>query len=143
MHWGRCLSYGEGITYWPVTEIVRDAAGITSDDDAEEVAQKLGLLLETLPTDNRDELRTMAASLSNLLGAASTPEGTYSTEEIGQAELHWGIRRFLELKAAATAPRARVRGPPLGRADVARAHPLAAPEHGPDPRPRNRATRAR
>ena len=25
MHWGRCLSYGEGITYWPVNEIVKDA----------------------------------------------------------------------------------------------------------------------
>src|SRR5207244_6899549 len=28
VHWGRCLSYGEGITYWPVTEIVRSAAGM-------------------------------------------------------------------------------------------------------------------
>ena len=100
VHWGRCLSYGEGITYWPVTEIVRDAAGITSDDDAEGVARKLGALLETLPTDDQDELRTIAAGLSNVLGATTTPEGSYSAVEIGQAELHWGIRRFLELKAA-------------------------------------------
>jgi predicted ATPase len=28
VHRGRCLSYGEGITYWPIAEIVRDAAGI-------------------------------------------------------------------------------------------------------------------
>src|SRR3954451_1314863 len=32
---GRCLSYGEGITYWPLGEIVRGAAGITELDDAE------------------------------------------------------------------------------------------------------------
>jgi tetratricopeptide (TPR) repeat protein len=62
--------------------------------------RKLGALLERLPTENSDELRTIGAALSNLLGAATTPEGTYSTEEIGQAELHWGIRRFLELKAS-------------------------------------------
>ena len=24
---GRCLSYGEGITYWPLIEVVRDALG--------------------------------------------------------------------------------------------------------------------
>ena len=42
MHWGRCLPYGEGITYWPVTEIVKDAAGISSDDDAPGVSRKLG-----------------------------------------------------------------------------------------------------
>jgi predicted ATPase len=99
MYWGRCLPYGEGITYWPVTEIVKDAAGIPSDDDAAGVLRKLGALLARLPTDDRDELRTMAAALSNLLGAGTTPEGTYSTDEIGQAELHWGIRRFLELYA--------------------------------------------
>ena len=97
MHWGRCLSYGEGITYWPLTEIVRDAAGIASDDDSESAARKLGALLERLPTEDGDQLRTIAAALSNLLGAATTPEGTYSAEQIGQSELHWGIRRFFEL----------------------------------------------
>ena len=99
VHWGRCLSYGEGITYWPVTEIVKDAAGVLSDDGPTDVGRKLGALLEALPTNDRDELRTIAAALSNLLGAANTPEGTYSAEEIGQAELHWGIRRFVELRA--------------------------------------------
>ena len=24
---GRCLPYGEGITYWPLRDVVRDAAG--------------------------------------------------------------------------------------------------------------------
>src|SRR5215211_8703288 len=30
---GRCLSYGEGITYWPIIEVLRQAAGITAGDD--------------------------------------------------------------------------------------------------------------
>ena len=96
--WGRCLSYGEGITYWPIVEILKQAARITHDDD-EATSAKLGELLSGLPTEDLDELRTMAAALANLIGVARTPERTYSAEEIGQAELHWGIRRVLELRA--------------------------------------------
>ena len=99
VHWGRCLSYGEGITYWPVQEIVEDAAGILRQDDAEGKAAKLAALLESLGTTDKDELRSIAAAISNLIGASTTPLGTYSAVEIGQTELHWGIRRLLELRA--------------------------------------------
>ena len=96
---GRCLPYGEGITYWPIVEMVEEAAGILHDDDSEETSRKLGALLERLPTRDRDELRTMAAALANLAGEERTPEGTYRVSEITQAELHWGIRRVLALIA--------------------------------------------
>ena len=99
VYWGRCLSYGEGITYWPVQEIVEDAAGILRQDDAEGKAAKLAALLESLGTTDKDELRSIAAAISNLIGASTTPLGTYSAVEIGQTELHWGIRRLLELRA--------------------------------------------
>jgi class 3 adenylate cyclase/tetratricopeptide (TPR) repeat protein len=102
VHWGRCLSYGEGITYWPVAEIFKDAAGILVDDDEGAITAKLGALLEGLPTDDADELRTMAAALANLMGVRATPLGTYSAGEITQAELHWGIRRLLQLLADRT-----------------------------------------
>ena len=98
--WGRCLSYGEGITYWPIVEILKQAARITHADDETATSAKLGELLSGLATEDRDELRTMAAAFANLIGVATTPEGTYLAEEIGQAELHWGIRRVLELVAA-------------------------------------------
>src|SRR6266849_2177969 len=98
--WGRCLSYGEGITYWPVIEILKGAAGILVSDDKDTVSEKLGLLLESLGSDDRDQLRTMAAALANLIGVPRTPRGTYSAEEISQAELHWGVRRVLERLAA-------------------------------------------
>lgn len=96
---GRCLPYGEGITYWPVIEILRDAAGILTTDEPPAVSAKLGTLLEGLGTDDLDELRTMAAALANLLGVSTTPRGTYAVDEISQGELHWGVRRVLELLA--------------------------------------------
>jgi class 3 adenylate cyclase/tetratricopeptide (TPR) repeat protein len=96
---GRCLPYGEGITYWPVSQIVRRAAGILGSDEHEVVSTKLGSLLESLPTGRQDELRTVAAALANLVGAPRTPAGTYTSADISQAELHWGIRRLLELLA--------------------------------------------
>ena len=49
---GRCLPYGEGITYWPLAEIVRQVAGddpgdqlpvlLADDPDAELIAARLG-----------------------------------------------------------------------------------------------------
>jgi class 3 adenylate cyclase/tetratricopeptide (TPR) repeat protein len=100
VHRGRCLSYGEGITYWPVTEIFKSAAEILESDDRGTVSSKLGSFLERLRTDDLDELRTVAAALSNLIGIPMTPRGTYVTSEISQSELHWGIRRALQLLAA-------------------------------------------
>jgi class 3 adenylate cyclase/tetratricopeptide (TPR) repeat protein len=99
-HWGRCLPYGEGITYWPVTEILKSASAIKHDDDQVAISSKLGVLLESLPISDSDEVRTMAAAAANLLGVAQTPHATYSAEEIGQSELHWGVRRVLQLLAA-------------------------------------------
>src|SRR5262249_53649510 len=97
---GSCLSYGEGITYWPVVQIMRDAAGILVGDPVHVVSEKLDALLDLLPTNDLDQLRTIASTLSNLLGAPTTPRGSYTTTEISQAELHWGIRRTIELLAS-------------------------------------------
>jgi class 3 adenylate cyclase/tetratricopeptide (TPR) repeat protein len=99
VHWGKCLSYGEGITYWPVIEIFKSAAGILQSDDRETSAARLDAFLESLATDDLDQLRTIASALSNLIGIPTTPRGTYATSEISQAELHWGIRRALQLLA--------------------------------------------
>jgi len=38
---GRCLPYGEGVTYWALSEMVKTAAGITDDDTMEAAAEKL------------------------------------------------------------------------------------------------------
>jgi class 3 adenylate cyclase/tetratricopeptide (TPR) repeat protein len=99
VHWGRCLPYGEGITYWPVTELVKSAAGILQSDDRAVLGQRLEQFIHRLPTSDQDELRTIAAALSNLIGIPTTPRGTYTAAQLAQAELHWGIRRTLQLLA--------------------------------------------
>ena len=38
---GRCLPYGEGVTYWPLAEMVKASAGITDDDPLDTAQQKL------------------------------------------------------------------------------------------------------
>jgi len=100
VHWGRCLPYGEGITYWPVTEIVKSAAGILQSDDRDTIVQRLDGFIDELPTQDLDALRTIAAALSNVIGIPMTPRGTYAAGEIAQAELHWGLRSAAQLLAA-------------------------------------------
>jgi class 3 adenylate cyclase/tetratricopeptide (TPR) repeat protein len=46
---GRCLPYGDGITFWPITQILRDLGGdaeveqlVLGSDDAELIAERLG-----------------------------------------------------------------------------------------------------
>jgi predicted ATPase/class 3 adenylate cyclase len=100
VHRGRCLSYGEGITYWPIADIMKDAAGILQNDGLETMSAKLGELLESLNPPHHDDMRTMASALANLLGAPTTPKGTYHAEAITRSELHWGIRRVFQLLSA-------------------------------------------
>jgi predicted ATPase/class 3 adenylate cyclase len=45
---GRCLPYGEGRGYWALAEVVKEAAGITVDDDMETASRKLGELVATV-----------------------------------------------------------------------------------------------
>jgi class 3 adenylate cyclase/tetratricopeptide (TPR) repeat protein len=95
----RCLPYGEGITYFPIAWIVRSAAGILTSDDAATTSAKLGRFLDSLGGEP-DELRSIAATLANLMGVPATRNETSAGAEITQAELHWGIRRLLELLAS-------------------------------------------
>jgi class 3 adenylate cyclase/tetratricopeptide (TPR) repeat protein len=86
---GRCLPYGEGITYWPLAEMVKTVAGISDDDPIEEAFDKLKACCE-------DE------AVADLLGLASgvleVLEGDRSPQEIA-----WAAREFVE-KLAETQP---------------------------------------
>ena len=42
---GRCLAYGDGITYWPLVEIVNEAASVADEDTAAEALEKLQSLV--------------------------------------------------------------------------------------------------
>ena len=80
---GRCLPYGEGITYWPVVEIVRAAAGIEESDSAEVARARLDHLVGDGP-DARHVAQRMARVMGLDPGASS------------QDELFSAFRRLLE-----------------------------------------------
>jgi class 3 adenylate cyclase/tetratricopeptide (TPR) repeat protein len=79
---GRCLPYGESITYWPLAEMVKTVAGISDDDPIEEAFEKLRACCE-------DE------AVADLLGLASgVLEAVHG--ERSQQEIAWAARAFVE-----------------------------------------------
>jgi predicted ATPase/DNA-binding SARP family transcriptional activator len=74
---GRCLPYGEGITFWPLQEVIRQAGG----GDSPERIQ--GLL------DGEADAAAVAQQLHRALGP-----GTQG--RTAAAEIFWAARRFLE-----------------------------------------------
>ena len=50
-HRGRCLSYGEGVAFWALAEIVRQRLGIAEEDPAGASAAKLAAGLERFVPD--------------------------------------------------------------------------------------------
>jgi class 3 adenylate cyclase/tetratricopeptide (TPR) repeat protein len=83
---GRCLSYGEGITYWPVTELLRAAAGLADADPPDAARAKLEAVLA-----GEEHAAAIAERLAGLLGLAE-PGGS-------PEELPWAVRRLLEALA--------------------------------------------
>jgi class 3 adenylate cyclase/tetratricopeptide (TPR) repeat protein len=84
---GRCLAYGDGITFWPLTEIVREAAKIVEDDTPETAQAKIGKLIDD-PAD-RDAITARVGSAVGL-----------SDQSFAVADLFWGARRLFESQAA-------------------------------------------
>jgi tetratricopeptide (TPR) repeat protein len=78
---GRCLSYGEGITFFPIAEMAIQAAGISEDATPERARADLRELLE-----DASDGDTVAAHLAGLLGLDGS----------GPVEPPWAVRRFLE-----------------------------------------------
>ncbi|HEY0417499.1 MAG TPA: AAA family ATPase [Gaiellaceae bacterium] len=46
---GRCLSYGEGITYWPLAEILKSLAGVGDADSTETALARIRALADGMP----------------------------------------------------------------------------------------------
>ncbi len=83
---GRCLPYGEGITFWPALEAVSSAAGLADGDPPELARTKIASLLAEEETAD-----LVAERVAGLLGLAET---TASAEEG-----FWGMRKLLEALA--------------------------------------------
>jgi len=105
---GRCLAYGEGITFWPVIDVVNQAAGLTDQDSAEQAKTKILGVLGGAPGD-----MVAAERIAQAVGIAATPgvpEETFWAirtlcESLAQRQpivllfddIHWGEPTFLEL----------------------------------------------
>ena len=83
---GRCLDYGDGITYWPVAEILRQAARIGADDPPATGRAKLAELVE-----GEEHAALVVDRLATLLG--------WGAEAAPADELSWAVRRLLEALA--------------------------------------------
>jgi tetratricopeptide (TPR) repeat protein len=81
---GRCLSYGQGITFWPLVEIVREAASLDATDPPEGAREKLASLLPAAPE--------VASRVAAAVGLA---DGEFSLDEI-----YRGARMFFERLAS-------------------------------------------
>jgi class 3 adenylate cyclase/tetratricopeptide (TPR) repeat protein len=81
---GRCLPYGEGITYWPIVEMLGRAAGLSDRDDSLAIGVKLKRLCE-----GADEL--VIERLAQLLGAGEAPAVAEET--------FWAVRMLFETLA--------------------------------------------
>jgi predicted ATPase len=115
----RCLSSGEGITYWPLAEIIRSAAAIDDDTSREEARGRV----EALVADEPDGA-LVAARVSATIGLADRPgpreETTWAARRLFETlardrpllivvdDLHWAEPAFLDLldsvPAASRAP---------------------------------------
>ncbi|MEX2204046.1 MAG: adenylate/guanylate cyclase domain-containing protein, partial [Actinomycetota bacterium] len=79
---GRCLSYGEGITFYPLAEVVQEAAGVSQMDDLDTARAKLASLVAD--AEERDRIVPLVAGL------------VAWDEPVVTEEAFWGVRKLLE-----------------------------------------------
>jgi predicted ATPase/class 3 adenylate cyclase len=77
----RCLSYGDGITYWPLAEVFRQAAGIVPEDVEEDARAKLASHLG-------GRLAEATSRIESVMGL--------SEQQYGKDELFWAVRAVLQ-----------------------------------------------
>jgi class 3 adenylate cyclase/tetratricopeptide (TPR) repeat protein len=88
--YGRCLPYGDGVSFWALGEIVKAQAGIHENDDAAVTAAKLTAAVgDVVPEAER---QWVASSLEPLVGLVLGDVGLRDR----RAELFAGWRIFLE-----------------------------------------------
>jgi class 3 adenylate cyclase/predicted ATPase len=95
-HRGRCLSYGEGVAFWALAEIVRQRLAIAEEDPPKVAAGKLADGLDRFVPDPA-ERSYAGVRLGRLLGVAFAADGG---AVLTQQELFAGWRLFFERLAA-------------------------------------------
>jgi class 3 adenylate cyclase/tetratricopeptide (TPR) repeat protein len=81
---GRCVPYGEGITFWPIRELIRQAASLTTNEGGNEARGRLAEL--AIPGDSDWDV-----VVDRLVSVTGLGEGESTNEEA-----FWAVRRLLE-----------------------------------------------
>jgi hypothetical protein len=95
-HRGRCLSYGEGVAFWALAEMVRQRLGVAEEDPAGAAAARLAAGLEAFIPDP-GERAYAGLRVGRLLGVGFAGDGG---GPLGREELFAGWRLFFERLAA-------------------------------------------
>jgi class 3 adenylate cyclase/tetratricopeptide (TPR) repeat protein len=90
-HQGRCLSYGEGVAYWALAEMIRSRAGIVEEEAPAAAREKLRAAVAEHVPDER-ERRLVEPRLAHLLRLDERPDAD-------RADLFSGWRLFFERMA--------------------------------------------
>jgi class 3 adenylate cyclase/tetratricopeptide (TPR) repeat protein len=77
---GRCLPYGEGITYWPIGDAIRGLARVAEDEPSEDVAKRVATLFSAIPEAGR-----------RVASAIGLTDEAFPADEIT-----WGVRKLIE-----------------------------------------------
>jgi class 3 adenylate cyclase/tetratricopeptide (TPR) repeat protein len=90
---GRCLPYGEALGYWALAIALKEAAGITAEDEIDSARAKLDRLVAATSNLEGDPIE-VARHLALLTGL--DVEADRSVNAGDQRILHASVRRFLE-----------------------------------------------
>jgi class 3 adenylate cyclase/tetratricopeptide (TPR) repeat protein len=97
---GRCLPYGEGITFWPVKEMLHVEGGIAASDAREEVTAKVRAVVLRAFGEGDADADAVARRLSVLIGNLAAGEAIPDVQSANiAAELRWAVRRYVEHRA--------------------------------------------
>ncbi|HEY6566311.1 MAG TPA: adenylate/guanylate cyclase domain-containing protein, partial [Actinomycetota bacterium] len=84
---GRCPPYGDGITFLPVVEAVRQATGLSGFEDPDDARGQIAAMVG--PDDHADRIAEQVGQVLGFQGAEASQDDTL-----------WAIRRLLEAMAA-------------------------------------------
>ncbi|MET0729873.1 MAG: AAA family ATPase, partial [Solirubrobacterales bacterium] len=84
---GRCLSYGQGLTFWPLREIVAQLAVTEDGDSSDEVLTRIARLLPA--DDDRATVAERVAGAFGVVDSTAYPQDTF-----------WAVRKLLEAVAS-------------------------------------------
>ena len=105
---GRCLPYGEGITFWPLREVVSELVGVDDADTPEDVHAKL---IDAIGGEDGAEpvARRVAETIGLIDGAGGAEEAFVAVRTLFEIlarsrplvivfdDIHWGEPTFLDL----------------------------------------------